>query len=86
MQDFLKQNIWNFVVTIVGISMGWAMLNARLTTVEAQAQENKQTIVQYSQLVERVVRLEENRAVVASDIKEIKDDLKDLKKHFNLQP
>lgn len=86
MQDFLKQNFWNFVVTLVGISMGWAMLNSRLTTVEAQAQENKQQIVVYSQLVERVVRLEENRAVVAGDIKEIKDDLKDLKKHFNLQP
>lgn len=86
MQDFIKKNGWNLLTLGVGLIIAWTMLNARVDALAAQVQDNKSQIVQYSELVERVVKLEENRSVVASDIGEIKEDIKDLKKHFNLIP
>lgn len=83
--EWLKDNFWNLLVTLVAISMGWAVLNARLSAVEVKAQEAKEEINKYSLLVERIVKLEENRQSVTSDIKDIKDDLRDLKNHFNLR-
>lgn len=83
--EWVKENFWNLLVTLVAISMGWAVLSARITAVEVKAEESKVEIEKYSQLVERVVKLEENRLNVQSDIAEIKEDLKDLKKHFNVR-
>lgn len=85
MQEFFKQNFWNFMVTLVAVSIGWGALSSRIQAIETQTMENEQKIVQYSQLVERVVRLEENRQVISESLKDIKEDIKDLKKHFNLQ-
>ena len=83
--DWIKKNFWNLLVTLVLISMGWAVFDARLTAVEIKAQESKEEINKYSQLVERIVKLEENRQSVNSDISDIKADLRDLKNHFNLR-
>lgn len=83
--EWIKENFWNLLVTLVAISMGWAVLSARITAVEVKAEESKVEIEKYSQLVERVVKLEENRLNVQSDIAEIKEDLKDLKNHFNVR-
>lgn len=85
MQEFIQKNLWNLIITFVAIITAWSFLNSRVANLEAKAYDQQQQIVQYSGLVERVIKLEENRQVVASDIKEIKDDLKDLKKHFEIK-
>lgn len=84
-QGFFKKNLWNLIISLIFISMAWSAFNFRLSNVEAQVQENKKQIIEYSELVKRVIRLEENREVVTDDIKEIKADLKDLKEYFNLR-
>lgn len=84
MQDLLKKNLWNFLATLVAISVGWAILSSRVTSLEAQDRDINEKITNYNNLFERVVRLEENRQTVVSDIRDIKEDIKDLKKYFNL--
>ena len=84
-QDFVKKNLFALLVyggTLIAIL---TMQNAKIEANAKEIENNKAQIVQYSQLVERVVRLEENRAVVATDIQEIKGDLKDLKRHFEIE-
>jgi hypothetical protein len=85
MEEFLKKNFWNLIVTFAGIMVAWSTLKIKLDTTTTLAQENKQAIVQYSTLVERIIKLEENRNVVTSDLSEIKSDMKDLKKHFEIK-
>lgn len=78
MENFLKQNLWNLIITFAAIVIAFTTQSQRITSVEAQALEAKQQLVEYSGLVERVIKLEENRTVTTSDISEIKKDVKTL--------
>jgi hypothetical protein len=37
--DWLKQNSWNLLITFMGIVVAWTLFNARLNAVEAKMNE-----------------------------------------------
>lgn len=84
MDGFLKQNFWNLIITFAAIIISWATLSNKLEATATLARENKKAIVQYSNLVERIIVLEEARKNSDTDISEIKTDIKDIKKHFEI--
>lgn len=85
LQEFFKKNAWNILVFVVGMIVLWSNLNNRVEALAKDVEDNTKSISEYSALVERVVKLEENRQVVTGDIGEIKDDIKDIKKHFEIK-
>ncbi len=77
--DFLRANAWGLLGLLIFVGSFYTMVNLRLTTLEVKAQENTQKIESLTSLVERVIRLEEHDNSFASDLQEIKQDLKEIK-------
>lgn len=85
LQEFMKKNAWNIIVFVVSLAVLWTNLDNRVDALAKDVQDTKTNIEQYAVLVERIVKLEENRQVVTGDISEIKGDIKDIKKHFEIK-
>lgn len=73
---FVAKNSWPMIVALIGLIVWSVTLYAQvqITVQKVQAAEEKITEVQ--RLVERVIVLEEKDKGIASDISEIKDDIK----------
>jgi glutamine amidotransferase-like uncharacterized protein len=83
-QDFLKKNFFALLVYGGVLIATLTMQNAKIEANAKEIQDNKTQIVQYSVLVERVIVLEEARKNQDASILEIKADVKDIKKHFEI--
>lgn len=85
MQEFLKKNTWNLIVTGIAVILAWANLNSRVNVMAQEHENLDKRLVEIQVLTERVIRLEEARQTSAEDIKEIKEDIKDIKAHFEIK-
>lgn len=85
LQKFFVDNAVTIVVLIVGFVIGWSTLQADVKVVKAENEVNEQKIETLSRLVERVIVLEERDKNYDQDFLEIKQDLRDIKQHLNVQ-
>ena len=83
--DWFGKNLTWIIGVSVATAIAWGSLNVRVGVI-AQEQskiEVKLTILQ--DISERLVRLEEGKITSAEDIKEMKEDIKDIKRHFEIK-
>ena len=73
------------LVYAIGIAIAFTTLQARVGAVEAGHDEISDKIDNLQILVERIIIVEERSSYNHTDILEIKQDVKDLKDHFNLE-
>lgn len=85
LQKFFVDNAVTIVVLIVGFVIGWSTLQSDVKVVKAQNEVNEQKIETLSRLLERVIVLEERDKNYDQDFVEIKQDLRDIKQHLNVQ-
>lgn len=83
MNDFVKKNLWQLAVFVVGFAMAWALLGARVNSNENHIHEVQAKVDTLQTLVERVIVLEERESGIEADIAEIKVDLKLIKASIN---
>ena len=84
--QFIRDNFWNLAVLIVGIAIAYTALNAQVDAIAETVDKNEQKISSLADLVSRVIVLEEKDKSITDDILEMKQDLKDIKRHFEIQP
>lgn len=76
-QFFLK-HAWQLLVALVIFAMAWSNINTRV-------QANEDELDRISNLMERVIVLEESEEDMVNDIREIKEDIKDIKRGLNIK-
>ena len=84
MQEFLQKNAWNLLITGGTIIIAFATLSSRVSAVSEDHDQIETRLIKIEDLTERIVRLEEGRQVNANNIEEIKADIKDIKRHFEI--
>lgn len=82
---FVSDNLWNLIITLIAISIAWATLSARVLAVESDQNQIVVRLDKIDNLIERIIVLEEHDKSIVDDIAEIKVDIKDIKRAFNLQ-
>lgn len=85
MNDWLKQNGLALVVYAIGLAVAFTTLSARVLAVENDHLTIEVRLDKIEELTERLIVIEERTGNNREDILEIKDDIKDLKEHFNVQ-
>ena len=73
------------VLLFGGIIFTYATLTARVDAVVIDHQGIDTRLEKIENLTERIVKLEEGRQANTNDIQEIKADIKDIKKHFEIK-
>lgn len=77
--QFLIENLWGILTLLVLFGSFSGIITFRLNAVEAKAKENKESIDKLTNLVERVIVLEQHDRSIYEDIAEIKGDLREIK-------
>jgi len=85
MQDFLKQNAWNFLIILVGFIVGWTTLNNKVAVIAQEHQQLDERLEKIENLTEQVIILQQHDIGFGDDLSEIKDDLKEIKKELNIR-
>lgn len=85
MQEFIQKNLWNIIITAGAILIAFSTLSGRVQAVESDHDTLEARIVKIEDLTERLIVIEERTGNNREDILEIKNDIKDLKDHFNLE-
>ena len=85
LQQFIRDNAWNFIITFALILFGWANLNSRVMAVEGDHTELATRLDKIDDAIQRIIVLEEHDKNLQEDISEIKADVKDLKKGLNIK-
>lgn len=78
--DFIKKNLWGILTMFVLGGSFYTMVGLRLTAIEVRAQENREDIQTLTNLIERVIVLEQHDKQLVEDIREIKSDVKEILK------
>ena len=78
---FMKE-YWFILVTIVGLSMGWATIQARITASEIINISQQETIEENQT---RIGKVELNAAVTTAVLLRLESDIKDIKNAFNVK-
>jgi hypothetical protein len=86
MQDWLKQNAWTLIVTLVGMSIAWATLGAQVNAISTNHERLEARLDKIDDAILRITVLEEHDKNIGEDISEIKGDIKDIKLHFQIKP
>lgn len=76
--QFLQANAWSILVLIFVIGSFVAMTNFRISAIEAKAEDNSEKLEQLTDIVQRIVVLEEHDKTIITDIQEIKSDVKEI--------
>jgi len=85
MNEWLKENIITIIIYAVGVVIAFTTLSGRVSAVEKDHNLIHNRLEKIEELTERLIVIEERTSNSTSDINEIKEDIKDLKKHFNIQ-
>lgn len=78
-KNWLRDNLWNLVVTAVGIIIAFTTIQNRISYLEVRAQTNYDRITKLEVLIEKLPDKEElilQLDPIKSDVNEIKTDLK----------
>lgn len=81
---FVQNNLMQIIIFVISFTIAWTLIGSRLKTVEAQSQENKTKIEKLTELVERIIVLEENKNTTNSNIQDIKADIREIKLFLNV--
>lgn len=76
--DFIRSNAWNLLALIFIVGTFVAMINFRIGAIEAKANENADKLDQLTDIVQRIVVLEEHDKTITQDLQEIKADVKEI--------
>jgi len=77
---------WQIIAFVVGFAVTFTLLSAKVDSTRAMAQETATKLDAMQILVERIIVLEEHDKGFAEDLGEIKDDIRSVKKHFEIVP
>lgn len=72
-------------MTLGAITIAFTTMSVRVSAVEVKAVELTAQVDRLTDITERLVVIEQRTDHNREDIIEIKEDIKDLKRHFNLQ-
>jgi len=86
MQDWLKQNAWALIVTLVGVSIAWATLGSQVNAIANDHDKIAARLDKIDDAILRITILEEHDKNISEDLVEIKGDVKDIKLHFQIRP
>lgn len=86
MQDWLKQNAWTLIVTLVSVSIAWATLGAQVNAISNDHEKLERRLDKIDDAILRITVLEEHDKSIGEDLIEIKADVKDIKLHFQIKP
>jgi len=81
---FIQDNMMQIIIFVISFTIAWTLLGSRLQIAEAQSQENKAEIAKLTELVERIIVLEENKNTTNSNIEDIKADIREIKLFLNV--
>ena len=81
---FIQNNLIQIIIFIISFTIAWTLLGSRLKVVEVQSKENEDEIQKLTELVERIIVLEEHDDSRDRDIREIKEDIRKIKIFLNV--
>ncbi len=81
---FIQNNLIQIIIFIISFTIAWTLLGSRLKVVEVQSKENEDEIQKLTELVERIIVLEEHDDSRDRDIREIKEDIREIKIFLNV--
>ena len=78
LNNFVENNAWSLLVALVGVTVLYTVLQTKVA-----AQEERICSIEQAQIViienqKDILRLQVNQANLATDVAEIKDDVKEL--------
>ena len=81
---FIQDNLIQIIVFVISFTIAWTLLGSRLQIVEAQSPENKAELQKLTELVERIIVLEERDSSITKNIEDIKSDIREIKIFLNV--
>lgn len=76
MIDFLQKNLWGIVIGIIALAGNWYVVNYRVTQVEAQVEENRQSILSKDIVLNQ---MQNTLGVVEEKVTNLKEDTEYIK-------
>lgn len=76
---------WAIIVTIAGMLIAFTTLSGRVGAIEGDHDAIDERLSKIENLIERVIIIEERTTNNREDILEIKEDIKDVKRHFEIK-
>jgi hypothetical protein len=78
--QWLRNNFWNLLVTLVGLIIAYATMNNKISSLEVRAQTNYDRIIKLEEAINQLPNKETlslELAPMKADLQEIKKDLKE---------
>ena len=73
LNNWLKQNLWNILITTAMVILTFSTLQARVKAAEEKLDRLEDVVIQ-------IAVLQTRQSIIETDIKDIKSDVKDIKK------